>query len=109
MTDGALSAGHARALLAFPDPDAIARRTLSEGLTVRDLEKLAQEKAADGGARSARSKAVPKDANIRSLERELADELGLSVRIEQNGDAGRLAISYSSLDQLDMILSKLRS
>ncbi len=109
VTDGALSAGHARALLAFPDPDVIARRALSEGLTVRDLEKLAQEKVADGGSRTARSKALPKDPNIRSLERELADELGLSVTIEQNGDAGRLAIAYSSLDQLDMILSKLRS
>ena len=109
VTDGALSAGHARALLAFPDPDVIARRALSEGLTVRDLEKLAQEKVADGGSRTARSKALPKDPNIRSLERELADELGLSVTIEQNGDAGRLSIAYSSLDQLDMILSKLRS
>ena len=109
VTDGALSAGHARALLAFPDPDSVARRALAEGLTVRDLEKLAQDKPANAAARPGRPRSVEKDPNLRSLERDLTDELGLSVSIEQNGELGRLSVSYSSLEQLDMILARLRS
>lgn len=109
VTDGALSAGHARALLSLPDPDAAARRVVADGLTVRDLEKMAQDKSASASGKAARGKAGEKDPNIRSLERELSDELGLTVTIDQQGDLGRLTVSYSTLDQLDMILSRLRN
>lgn len=109
VTEGALSAGHARALLAFPDPDSVARRALAEGLTVRDLEKLAQESPSTGKSRPIQTKGLDKDPNIRSLERELTDELGLSVVIDQNGESGRLSISYSNLEQLDMLLARLKN
>lgn len=109
VTDGLLSAGHARALLALPDPDSAARRAVAEGLTVRDLEKLSQEKAPTEKSRSASGKTAEKDPNIRSLERELSDELGLTVTIHQREDAGQLTVSYKSLEQLDLILSRLRN
>lgn len=109
VTEGALSAGHARALLAFPDPDSVARRALADGLTVRDLEKLAQENPSTGKSRPIQTKGLDKDPNIRSLERELTDELGLSVVIDQNGETGRLSISYSNLEQLDMLLARLKN
>ena len=51
MRDGAISAGHARALLAVDNPEAVARRIVEEGLTVRDVEALAHQ--ADGGAKEA--------------------------------------------------------
>ena len=109
VTDGMLSAGHARALLALPDPDTAARRAVAEGLTVRDLEKMSQEKAPTEKSRSASGKTADKDPNIRSLERELSDELGLTVTIHQRQDAGQLTVSYKSLEQLDLILSRLRN
>ncbi|MDP2356529.1 MAG: ParB/RepB/Spo0J family partition protein [Beijerinckiaceae bacterium] len=109
VMDGALSAGHARALLALPDADAAARRAVADGLSVRDLERLAQENSGSLETKSARAKVTEKDPNIRSLERELSDELGLAVTIDQIGDGGRLAVAYKSLDQFDMILRRLRN
>ncbi len=109
VTEGALSAGHARALLALPDPDAVARRAVADGLSVRDLERLAQESSGSLETKSVRGKAGQKDPNIRNLERELTDELGLAVAIDHSGDGGRLTITYKSLDQFDMILGRLRN
>lgn len=114
VSNGALSAGHARALLALPNPEAAAQRVLDDGLTVRDLERMAQEHSRSAGAETAR-RGVPsgkpgeKDPNIRSLERELSDVLGLTVTIDQKGDSGRLTVSYRDLDQLDMVLGRLRN
>jgi ParB family chromosome partitioning protein len=49
------------------------------------------------------------DADLARLENELSDSLGTSVRIEATRDgAGRIVVAYSSLDQLDGILAKLR-
>jgi ParB family transcriptional regulator, chromosome partitioning protein len=110
VVEGALSAGHARALLALPDPEGVARRAAAEGLTVRDLEKMAQQRSkAPADDAVARVKANEKDPNIRSLERELSDELGLAVTIDQHGETGRLTVTYKSLEQLDMVLSRLRN
>jgi ParB family chromosome partitioning protein len=109
VMDGALSAGHARALLALPDADAAARRAVADGLSVRDLERLAQESPGSLETKSARGKASEKDPNIRSLERELSDELGLAVVIDHSGNGGRLTVTYKSLEQFDMILARLRS
>lgn len=108
VSEGAISAGHARALLALPDPEAVARRIVAEGMTVRDLEKMAHEKPTSG-ATSGAIRTIEKDPNIRQLESELSDTLGLSVAIEARGEGGRIAISYKTLDQLDMILARLRS
>lgn len=109
VTEGALSAGHARALLALPDPDAAALRAISDGLSVRDLERLAQENSGSLETKSARAKAHPKDPNVSSLERELSNDLGLAVVIEHSGEGGRLTVTYKSLDQFDMILGRLRN
>ncbi|MFN3890020.1 MAG: ParB/RepB/Spo0J family partition protein [Beijerinckiaceae bacterium] len=109
VTDGALSAGHARALLALPDPEATARRAIAEGLTVRDLEKMAQETSSPGQARPVRSRSADKDPNIRALERDLSDELGLAVTIESQGESGRLSVTFKTLEQLDLILNRLRN
>ena len=108
VVDGALSAGHARALLSLPDPEAVARLAVAEGLSVRDLEKLAQEKDAPKDGKPSRVK-ERKDPNIQSLERELTDDLGLVVTVEAKGERGKVTIAYKTLEQLDMVLGRLRA
>jgi ParB family chromosome partitioning protein len=106
VSDGAISAGHARALLAVANPAAMARRIVEEGMTVRDVERLAQEQAQDAGAskRSVRSSnASGKDADARAIEKTLSDALGLRVDLRPNGEKGEVRIRYESLDQLDSI------
>jgi len=106
-----LDMGHARALLALPPAQQAiaAAKIAAEGLSVRDAERLAhgllhpeKRKAKRGARRGA-------NGDLARLETELADALGASVRIEPTRKgAGRLVIRYSSLDQLDGILRKLR-
>jgi len=105
VRDGLISAGHARALLAVENPEAVARQIVERGLTVRDVEALAPSQA--GGAASKPSgprKAAPeKDANTRALEKTLSDALGMQVEIRHNGEKGDIRLYYQSLDQLDAI------
>jgi ParB family chromosome partitioning protein len=106
-----LDMGHARALLALPPAQQAiaAAKVAAEGLSVRDAERLAhallhpeKRKAKRGARRGA-------NGDLARLETELAEALGASVRIEPTRKgAGRLVIRYSSLDQLDGILKKLR-
>jgi ParB family chromosome partitioning protein len=106
VIEGAISAGHARALLALKDPDGVARRIVEEGLTVRDVEQLAQRETAEPEARPRKVKAE-KDADTRALEKTLSDALGLTVAIQHNGEKGEVRIRYETLDQLDGVCRRL--
>lgn len=110
LVDGKLSAGHARALLAVQNPESVAQRIMSEGLTVRDVEQIAQadnEGDLSRGGRPRRNSAE-KDADTRALERALGEVLGLSVTIAHKGEGGEVRIRYESLDQLDSLCRRLK-
>jgi ParB family chromosome partitioning protein len=108
VAHGQLSMGHARALITAPDPEKLAADVIRRGLSVRDTERLART-VKDGGAGKARTpKVAPApNADIAALERQLGDMLGLAVRIAHAGEGGTVTLSYSSLDQLDMICQRL--
>ncbi|HEY8163295.1 MAG: ParB/RepB/Spo0J family partition protein [Methylocystis sp.] len=105
VQDGKISAGHARALLAVENPEAVARQIVEQGLTVREVEAMSQTQAsASGGDAAANKKPRPeKDTNTRALEKTLGDALGMSVDIKNQGERGEVRIRYQSLDQLDAI------
>jgi ParB family chromosome partitioning protein len=107
--EGALSMGHARALITAPDPEALARDVVRRGLSVRETEKLARA-ARPGRGRTATAPAASMSegaADIAALERQLGDLLGLKVRIAHGGAGGTVTLAYASLDQLDMICQRL--
>lgn len=107
VRDGRLSAGHARAILTAPDPRMLAQRVLSEGLNVREIERLAQlAKDEKHGPRA--GAAETKSADTRALEQSLSNALGLEVRIAEKGGAGEMRISYKTLGQLDDVIRRLR-
>ena len=100
---GALSAGHARALLAHPNPAQAALSVIARGLNVRQTEALA-----GAGEGVSRPSAVPhRDPDIRALERDLTEKLGLQVTLTTRGTGGRLSIQYTGLDQLDGLIQLL--
>lgn len=112
VAEGQLTSGHARALVPMADPATLARKIISEGLSVRETERLAA-KAADGsGDRSEPatkdSGAPQKDQDGEALAKRLGDHLGLRVEVahRQNGK-GRLVLHYSTLDQLDALQRRL--
>jgi ParB family transcriptional regulator, chromosome partitioning protein len=106
---GELSAGHARALLAVRDPEGVARKVVAQGLTVRDVERLAQNEAVVSGEERAPSKTrARKDADTRALELELSEVCGLAVRISHDSSgSGVVSFRYRSLEQLDALRSLL--
>jgi ParB family chromosome partitioning protein len=111
LLSGKIDMGHARALLALPvaQQAAAAARIVAQALSVRDAERLSQALPSRGAHRRKRQRAREDDTDLRQLEEELADAMGAKVRVEPTrGGAGRIVISYSSLDQLDGILVRLK-
>ena len=107
LGDGRISAGHARALLGEPDPETLARTIVERGLSVRQVEAIAQERAAKAGKTAKPRPRVQKDADTTSLEKRLSDALGLVVSIEHRGQGGELRIKYRNLEQLDEVIRRL--
>jgi ParB family chromosome partitioning protein len=108
VASGALTAGHARALLSLADPSAAAKRVIAEGLSVREVERLAQPSAPE--TKSAAPKADAKDPDTRALEAALEEVLGLKVDIAHKANGGgKLTIAYRTLDQLDSVCRRLKS
>jgi ParB family chromosome partitioning protein len=108
---GALSAGHARALLTAPNPEALARTAAERGLSVRETERLAGNAKAARKAPGKAGKAggARKHADLLALERDLTERLGLKVTIESRGQAGAVTIAYRTIDQLDDVIARLSS
>lgn len=110
VVEGQISAGHARALLAVSDPEAVAQQIVAENLTVRGVEQIASVDAGRVEPRLSRPRrVVEKDPDTRALERALEDVLGLGVVIDHRGQGGELRIRYKSLEQLDGLCRGLRS
>lgn len=111
VVGGALSMGHARALLGAPDVEALADQVIARGLSVRETEKLTRDaktpRAPRSGSGAGPAPARAPDADILALERQLADLLGLHVKIAHAETGGTLTLSYSTLDQLDMVCQRL--
>ncbi|MDO9368875.1 MAG: ParB/RepB/Spo0J family partition protein [Sphingopyxis sp.] len=108
--DGSLAMGHARALIGADDADAIARKIVKEGLSVRAVEALVRDEK--GGGRKApleyKSMDGRRDPDIVAVERHLSELLGIGVAIQYAGDGkGALTLKFASLDQLDMICQRL--
>ena len=113
VVEGALTMGHARALLGSRDVEELAREVASRGLSVRETEKLVRgakggdrpSRPAGGGPRGPTSDGV--DGDVAALENQLADLLGLTVRIAHGENGGTLTLGYATLDQLDMVCQRL--
>lgn len=107
VRSGALSAGHARALVGHADAEAVAQDVVARGLSVRELEARMREPAAPSSGVAAPKPAAVKDADTRALEKRLSDVLGLKVAIDHRGEGGSLTVRYSNLDQLDEVVRRL--
>ncbi len=105
IIDGSLSAGHARALITANNPEGLAARIIAEGLSVRDIERLAQSPSQQASAPKAKAE---KDADLKALETSLSDATGLKVLIHHGARGGTVTIAYKTLEQLDAVTDLLR-
>ncbi len=102
VSRGALSAGHARALMGHPEPEKAALQVIARGLNVRQTEALSDVRPQRAPAPRA------EETETRALERELGAHLGLAVKVVFDGRGGSVKLSYRNLDQLDGIVALLK-
>ena len=110
ISDGKLSAGHARALIGLPDPLSAAKRIVEEGLNVRQTEALAHDEGVpERKPQKARagSSGKTKDPDTVELEKRVSDALGLAVSVSHRDPGGSVQISYRNLEQLDEVMRRL--
>jgi len=124
VIDGALSAGHARALLGTPDrafQEALARRVVAEQLSVRAVEEVVRsrnEGVAPGSAAGVntdsaealapgRRAPVERPAAVHELEELLSEQLDTRVKIELSTGKSRVVIEFADLDDLERIYRRL--
>jgi ParB family chromosome partitioning protein len=103
---GDIEMGHARALLSLTDDQQgkIAREIASSGLNVRQAEALVRKLTSSEG-KAPQAKKV--DSDTKQLENRLSANLGQPVEIKHTAKGkGKLVIKYSSLDELDGVLSR---
>jgi ParB family chromosome partitioning protein len=106
LQDGLLTAGHARALLGCPDPEAAARIVIARGLNVRQTEQLARDAREQPPAPS---RPAARDPNIVAMEQDIETRLGFKVKIDtRDNTSGTVHIQYSNLDQFSALLMRLR-
>jgi len=108
VMENRLSAGHARALITAPNPEALAEQVLAKGLNVRQTEALARRAAE--GPKPLKTKPMLSGegaADVAALEQDLADALGLKVQLTDKGGKGELTIKYGTLEQLDDLCRRL--
>jgi ParB family chromosome partitioning protein len=102
LRDGRLTAGHARTLLNVDDPEARAREIVEGAMNVRQAEQRSKSKTKGRGGK------LPPDPNVKSVEDNLSNLLGLKVQIVHKGDkGGDIKISYRTLEQLEDLIRRL--
>jgi ParB family chromosome partitioning protein len=107
LENGDLEMGHARALLGLEGErqSEAARTVTGKGLSVRETERLVRQ--LQSGPKPAPAPKV--DPDVRRLEQDLSERLGAKVAIQDAKGKGKLVIHYNSLDELDGILSHIRT
>jgi len=107
LADGALTMGHARALLSLTDEAAqrrVGRDVISRGLSVRETEALVRTEMAP----KVETPQAPRvDPNTRAAEEQLKLALGTRVRIIRRGKRGRIEVDFTNEQELQRLFEKL--
>lgn len=112
VVNGELSNGHARALVSVKDERKqleLANRAAKDGLSVREIENLANRENESPVKKAAKGRARSKNREITDLEEELKNALGTKVAISYGSRKGKIEIEYYSRDELERLLELLLS
>lgn len=109
LAEGTLSMGHARALVGRDEAVELARKAVSDGLSVRQMEALTRKPRSAPPAKSPLAHAGEDNADIAAVQGHLEEFLGMPVKIttETTPNTGSVTICYRTLDQLDLICQRL--
>ncbi len=108
-SEGSLSMGHARALAAIKDEKLqirLAERAVEEGLSVRQIERMAQESGKSAAKKKPRK---TKSADEKRVEMELREKLGTKVSLQRKGARGKIEIEFYNGEEMERLIDLLRS
>jgi ParB family chromosome partitioning protein len=110
VASGALSMGHARALVALgseAEQRRLARDVIARGLSVRETEALVKHDLDQAQPGRVKKAAAKKDVHIRAAEEQLHLSLGTPVEIKRRGKGGTIAITFTNDAELQRIYEYL--
>jgi len=110
LASGAITMGHARALLALPTHAAqreASREVISRSLSVRETEALVKRLAAPVTERAPKASPPENDVHTRAAEDRLRFALGTKVRIVRRGQGGTMEIAFGSEAELNRIYEQI--
>ena len=100
MEDGLLTAGQARPLIGLLNASEVAENIVKKHISARDVEKLTKIK---------KSGAKIEDPNIKFIQNEIENKIGLSVEIKnKKNNSGKIIITYKSLEQFELVSKLLK-
>ena len=107
ISDGLLTAGHARCLVNVPDNIRLAKIIVNKNLSVRQAEFLVKKEQVFSSSK--KNTKNNKDTNVKSLESDLELLMGIKVDIKnKKNNSGEIKFSYKNLEQLNKIISVLK-
>ena len=110
VQNGALTMGHARALLMSKDPLRLSQEVVANDLSVRETERRVKAEAETDPkpGRDVSRETSGGDADTRALAADLTAAIGSRVRLKRGkGESGTVEIAFDSFDQLDTICERL--
>ena len=106
LSSGQIEKGHAKLLASMSEDDAFkaAQKIIKSKLTVKDLSNL------NKSAQKNQASIKDKETDMLNIEQEMSNSFGHKIEIEaKNKKNGKVSITYNSLDELDIIISKLKN
>jgi len=108
LAEGKITTGHARAIIAAPNPQQLADMIVEHDLSVRDAESLVRRmKNEENTPVVSKAAKAQKAADVRHVEERLSDALGLSVDLRDKGGRGELRLKYKNGEQLEGLIERL--
>jgi ParB family chromosome partitioning protein len=104
LMGGKITAGHARALLAATDPDALAEAIIKNDWTVRQAESWVRD---DKSAQNPNAPKPGKPADIKALEQRIRDTIGYAADIRHGARGGEIRLKYKDLDHMEALLARM--
>ena len=104
---GDISASHARAIAVAADPSALAKKIVSENMSVSATEKMVKNSGRRTTSRAYTTKTI--DANaVRDIESRISAKFGVNVKLhEKRGGAGQIVLSFATRTQMQELVDKL--
>lgn len=104
---GVLSAGHARALLAVPNPelqDRLATRVVAEGISVRQLEEIVRFGDEDSTPAARKASTRPTSPRLAELASRLSDHFDTRAKVDFGKTKGKIVIEFATIGDLERII-----